>query len=188
TQMSKKAAIYDTKKLTWMNGQYLSSLPIEVIMPDIVPFFLQAGLFDQRWLETHKNYFEHLVDIVRVRVKTLQEVVDASTYFFQEVSDYDEKGVAKHFKPEAIALLEACRAGLAELPVFTLASTEAVYNSIAAEHALALGKVIHPTRLALTGRTVSPGLFDVMLLLGRDKTLTRLEQAIAYIKNLEPHS
>ncbi|MEG0798600.1 MAG: glutamate--tRNA ligase [Acidaminococcaceae bacterium] len=188
TQMSKKAAIYDTKKLTWMNGQYLSSLPIEVIMPDIVPFFLQAGLFDQRWLETHKNYFEHLVDIVRVRVKTLQEVVDASTYFFQEVSAYDEKGVAKHFKPEAITLLEACRAGLAALPVFTLASTEAVYNSIAAEHALALGKVIHPTRLALTGRTVSPGLFDVMLLLGRDKTLTRLEQAIAYIKNLEPHS
>ena len=65
-----------------------------------------------------------------------------------------------------------------------LASTEAAYNKIAADNGLALGKVIHPTRLALTGRTVSPGMFDVMVLLGKERTLARLEKAVEFIKSL----
>ena len=80
-----------------------------------------------------------------------------------------KKGVAKHFKPEAAELLEACIEGIKALPEFNLETTEALYNKIAEEHGLSLGKAIHPTRLALTGRTVSPGLFDVMVLLGREK-------------------
>ena len=67
---------------------------------------------------------------------------------------------------------------------FSLASTEKLYNDIAERTGLALGKVIHPTRLALTGRTVSPGLFDVMLLLGKDKTIKRIKDAIAFINSL----
>ena len=183
-QMSKKAAIYDTKKLTWMNGQYLSELPLEAIVPEAKPFFIKDGLVDEAWLENNEEYFAKLVDTVRVRVKTLQEVADASTYFFKDVEEYDEKGVAKHFKPEAIALLEQCREALAADASFDLASTEAIYNKIAEDNGLALGKVIHPTRLALTGRTVSPGMFDVMVLLGKEKTLVRLAKAIDFIKNM----
>lgn len=183
-QMSKKAAIYDTKKLTWMNGQYLTDLPLAAILPEVKPFFVKAGLVDEAWLEANEAYFAQLIDTVRVRVKTLQEVVDASTYFFHDLEGYDEKGVAKHFKPEAIELLEKCKAALAADEVFDLASTEAIYNKISEENGLALGKVIHPTRLALTGRTVSPGMFDVMVLLGKEKTLARLEAAIDYIKTL----
>ena len=73
---------------------------------------------------------------------------------------------------------------LAEDTTFDLASTEAIYNKIAEESGLALGKVIHPTRLALTGRTVSPGMFDVIVLLGKEKTLERIVKAIEYIKTL----
>lgn len=183
-QMSKKAAVYDTKKLTWMNGQYLSELPLEAILPEVKPFFVKAGLVDEAWLAANEDYFAKLIDTVRVRVKTLQEVVDASTYFFQEVEAYDEKGVAKHFKPEAVELLTKCKEALAADEVFDLATTEAIYNKIAEENGLALGKVIHPTRLALTGRTVSPGMFDVMVLLGKEKTLARLDAAINYIKTM----
>lgn len=182
TKMSKKAAIYDVKKLTWINGQYLSSLPLREIADAAVPFFKKAGLIDDDYLPTHQEYFDHLVDVVRVRVKTLVELADGSAYFFKEVDSYDEKGVAKHFKPENAALLEKCRAALAALPEFNLATTEEVYHKIADESGIAFGKVIHPTRLALTGRTFSPGLFDVMVLLGREKTLARLDQAIAFIK------
>ena len=180
--MSKKAAIYDTKKLTWINGQYLSSLPLEQILPEAEPFFVKSGLVTEDWIKQHEAYFAHLVDVVRVRVKTLQEVVEASDYFFQDVTAYDEKGVAKHFKPEAAELLALCREKLAALPEFNLENTEKVYTEIAEAKGLALGKVIHPTRLALTGRTVSPGLFDVMVILGREKTLARMDKAIAFIK------
>ena len=183
-QMSKKAAVYDVKKLTWMNGQYLSSLPLEEILPEAEPFFVKSGLVTQEWLDNNKEYFAKLVDVVRVRVKTLQEVVDAAEYFFKDVESYDEKGIAKHFKPEAAELLEACIEGIKALPEFNLETTEALYNKIAEEHGLSLGKAIHPTRLALTGRTVSPGLFDVMVLLGREKTLERMEKAVEFIKNM----
>ena len=183
-QMSKKAAIYDTKKLTWMNGQYLSELPLEKILPEAEGFFIKDGLCDAAWIAAHRDYFAKLVDTVRVRVKTLQEVADASTYFFKDVTAYDEKGVAKHFKPEAIALLEKCIAAIEADEVYDLASTEAAYNKIAEENGLSLGKVIHPTRLALTGRTVSPGMFDVMVLLGKERTLDRMHKAIEYIKGL----
>lgn len=183
-QMSKKAAVYDTKKLTWMNGQYLSELPLEKILPEAETFFIKDGLVTKEWLAENKEYFAKLVDTVRVRVKTLQEVADASAYFFKYVEAYDEKGVAKHFKPEAAELLEKCIAALEADEVFDLTSTEAIYNKIAADNGLALGKVIHPTRLALTGRTVSPGMFDVMVLLGKEKTLARMRKAVEYIKSL----
>ena len=183
-QMSKKAAIYDTKKLTWMNGQYLSELPLEKILPEVKAFFIKDGLVTEDWFTNHEEYFAKLVDVVRVRVKTLQEVADASTYFFKDVPEYDAKGVAKHFKPESVAILEQCIAAIEADDVYDLATTEAAYNKIAADNDLSLGKVIHPTRLALTGRTVSPGMFDVMVLLGKEKTLDRLHKAVEYIKSL----
>ena len=147
-------------------------------------FCVRLWQITQEWLDNNKEYFAKLVDVVRVRVKTLQEVVDAAEYFFKDVESYDEKGVAKHFKPEAAELLEACIEGIKALPEFNLETTEALYNKIAEEHGLSLGKAIHPTRLALTGRTVSPGLFDVMVLLGREKTLERMEKAVEFIKNM----
>ena len=183
-KMSKKAAVYDTKKLTWMNGQYLSALPLEAVLPEAKIFFIKSGLVDEAWLEANKDYFARLVDVVRVRVKTLQEVVEAAEYFFKEVESYDEKGVGKHFKPEAAELLTVCINALEALETFDLASTEAAYNKIAEEQGLSLGKVVHPTRLALTGRTVSPGLFDVMVLLGKETTLSRMRKAVQYIKAL----
>lgn len=183
-QMSKKAAIYDTKKLTWMNGQYLSELPLEKILPEVKPFFVKDGYVDEAWFAENEEYFAKLVDTVRVRVKTLQEIADASDYFFKDVVSYDEKGVAKHFKPETVALLEECIAAVEADDVYSLETTEAAYNKIAADNNLALGKVIHPTRLALTGRTVSPGMFDVMVLLGKKKTLARLHKAVEFIKNM----
>lgn len=183
-QMSKKAAIYDTKKLTWMNGQYLSELPLEKILPEAKAFFIKDGLVTEDWFTAHEEYFAKLVDVVRVRVKTLQEVADASTYFFKDITEYDAKGVAKHFKPESVAILEQCIAAIEADDVYDLATTEAAYNKIAADNDLSLGKVIHPTRLALTGRTVSPGMFDVMVLLGKEKTLNRLHKAVEYIKSL----
>lgn len=183
-QMSKKAAIYDTKKLTWMNGQYLSELPLEKIIPEVKPFFVKDGYVDEAWFAENEEYFARLVDTARVRVKTLQEIADASDYFFKDVESYDEKGVAKHFKPEAVDLLEQCIAAVEADSVYSLETTEAAYNKIAADNNLALGKVIHPTRLALTGRTVSPGMFDVMVLLGKEKTLARLHKAVEFIKNM----
>lgn len=182
--MSKKAAIYDTTKLTWMNGQYLSGLPLAMVWQDAKEFMVKSGLVSAEFMANNEEYMKHLFDVVRVRVKTLQEVVDASTYFFQDFAEYDAKGVAKQFKKEIIPVLQSCYDGLKADNEFSLASTEKIYNDIAEKLGLGLGKVIQPSRLALTGRTVSPGMFDVIVLLGKEKTLARLQKAIQYIENM----
>lgn len=182
--MSHKAAIYDTKKLTWLNGHYLNSLPLENIVHEAKPFFIDSGLCTEAWLDQHQEYFSHLIDVVRVRVKTLKEVAEAASYFFKELTAYDPKGVEKQFKAGTEELLKYCREQLAALPEFNLETTEKCYHEIAAAKNISLGKVIQPSRLALTGRTVSPGMFDVMVLLGKEKTLARLDAAAEYVKSL----
>ena len=181
-KMSKKAAVYDTKKLTWMNGQYLASLPIESILPEAKPFFINKGLITSEWIDSNKDYFISILNIVRVRVKTLVELADSCEYFFKDVAKYDEKGVKKHFQEGSIELLETCVDGLKNLKVFNLETTENLYKEIAANTGISFGKVIHPTRLSLTGGTVSPGMFDVMVLLGQEVCIKRLENAIEFIK------
>ena len=183
-KMSHKGAVYDIKKLYWINGQYLQSLPLERIVNDVKPFFVKDGLVTEDWLKDEVNlkYLTHLVEVVRVRVKTLQEIADASTYFFKDFDTFDEKGVRKFFTEEGIALLKKCRDRIAAAPEaeFTEADLEKLYNAIVEEEGIALGKIIQPSRLALSGRTVTPGMFDVMVLLGKEKTLQRMDQAIAF--------
>ena len=161
-----------------MNGQYLSKLPLDELLPHVKPFFLAAGLVDEAWFSANEAYFRQLVDVVRVRVKTLVELTEACRCYFQDIQSYDEKGVKKYFTPDSVEKLKAARAALEELSSFDLASTEAAYQAVAQAHGWKLGDLVHPTRLALTGKTVSPGLFDVMVLLGKERTLKRLEQAI----------
>jgi glutamyl-tRNA synthetase len=69
-KMSKKAAIYDTKKLTWLNGHYLNNLPLADIVKEAEPFFVDSGLVTDAWIKEHQEFFNHLIDVVRVRVKT----------------------------------------------------------------------------------------------------------------------
>ncbi|NSW84146.1 MAG: glutamate--tRNA ligase, partial [Syntrophothermus sp.] len=124
------------------------------------------------------------VGAVRTRVKTLEEVAEASEYFFTDDFSYEEKGVRKYFqKPGVAELLEAAGQRLAQLDSFDLQSVEEAYRSLSAELGVGTGEIIHPTRLALSGRTMGPGLFDIMVILGREKTLQRLARAVAFIKS-----
>lgn len=182
SKVNKKAAIYDTKKLTWMNGQYLTSESLAGIVGQVIPFMIKQGLISAQEAEERHDYVTAVVDAVRERVKTLQEVADASAYFFKDVTVYDEKGVSKHFaKAGRAQLLTLAKETLAGLQEFNLDTTEEAYRNLIERQGIKGGDLIHPTRLALTGRTVSPGLFEIMVLLGKEKCLDRLEKAIRFI-------
>ena len=177
SQVSKKAAVYDVKKLTWMNGQYMSDAPVDAILDEAIGFMLADGLFAAEYAKENRNYLEKLTDILRVRVKTLRELSDAARPFFLDVTDYDEKGKNKYLTETGKEYLSACAERIERLTVFDAVSLEALYSQLAEERSIKLGELVHPSRLALTGRTVSPGLFDVMMLLGREKTIERLRRA-----------
>jgi glutamyl-tRNA synthetase len=183
-RVGKTAAIYDTKKLTWMNGHYLSEAPLDSVVDQAVPFLQQKGLVPDTILPEQYAYITRVVEIVRTRVKTLVEVADASDYFFSDDFAYEEKGVRKHFSmPGVDRLLSAAGRQLETLESYEVQVLEDAYRDLSAELGVSTGEIIHPTRLALSGRTMGPGLFELMAVLGKKRTLQRLDRAVQFIRD-----
>lgn len=184
--VSKKAAIYDTKKLAWINGQYLSAMTPDEAVREALPFLLRQGLVTQEQAAVQQDRIRDIVGAVKSRVKTLAELTEAVEYFFADVTEYDEKGRRKYFsKPETADLLRRGRECLEQVACFDVPHTEEAYRQLIETLELKSGDLIHPTRLALTGRMVSPGLFDVMALLGKKQCLARIDRAIQYVSAAE---
>lgn len=182
SRVSKTAAIYDTQKLFWLNGQYIGQYDLTRLTEYTLPFIYEAGLLTAGEAESQHENILKAIQLVRERVKSLTEIPEALAYFFQEITSYDEKGVTKFFSKEgATDLLQKGRNCLAGITEFTEENIEQAYRALSDELQIKAGQLIHPTRLALTGRTMSPGIFEVMTLLGQEKCLNRLDQAIRYI-------
>jgi glutamyl-tRNA synthetase len=181
--VSRHAAIYDVQKLTWLNSQYLSSVTAARVYELALPFFRAAGLISETINPQDSEYIREVIETVRSRARTLGELADMSSYFFRDDFNYEPKGVRKVFHASGVpALLREGKEALARVEEpFDPANTEAAYRRLIEKLGVSGGALIHPTRLALTGRTVGPGLFDVIALLGKRRTLERLERAAAWI-------
>ncbi len=178
-RVSKNAAVYDTKKLTWINGHYLKTLGLDYITNLSIPFFEAEGI-DIHQLGTEK--MKAVIALVREKVWTLAELVEGSRYFFSEIFNYDPKGVEKYFSMEGLSkLLGEIIEQLNQLTSFHHEAIELVYREYADRTGIKAAQIIHPTRLALTGRTVSPGLFEVMEILGKEECIRRIRKAVEFI-------
>lgn len=183
-RVNKTAAIYDVKKLTWINGHYMRELDLEYITEQTIPFMIKKGIITEEEARDNFDYIKKVVEISRDRAKTLDELADTIAFFFKDVTEYEEKGVKKHFSKEnAAKLLTLGAEALEKLEDFTHDKTEETFRNITADMGLKAAEIIHPTRLAITGRTVGPGLFDIIVLLGREKTVERMRKAAQWISN-----
>jgi len=181
-RVNKTAAIYDVKKLTWINGHYMRELDSGFVTEQTVPFMVKRGIITEQEAEEKFDYIKRIVEISRDRAKTLDELAESIAFFFQDVTEYEEKGVRKHFaKENAAQLLTQGADALEKLEDFTLENTETTFRNITEAMGLKAAELIHPTRLAITGRTVGPGLFDIIVLLGREKTVERMRKAAKWI-------
>jgi glutamyl/glutaminyl-tRNA synthetase len=123
------------------------------------------------------EYVKAALDTVREKVKTFTEVPAFSTFYFRDVTEYDEKGAQKAFVPENREPVEKLKTALKNLSGFDPLAIESTIKSTASELGLKPGKLIHPTRLACTGTAVGPSLYHLMEVLGREKVLERLSAA-----------
>jgi len=181
-RVNKTAAIYDVKKLTWINGHYMRELDSGYVTEQTIPFMIKKGIITQQDAEEKFDYIKQIVEISRDRAKTLDELADSIAFFFKDVTEYEEKGIRKHFTKENAAKLLALGAdALEKLDDFTLDKIDATFRNITDDMGLKAAEIIHPTRLAITGRTVGPGLFDIIALLGREKTAERMRKAVQWI-------
>jgi len=178
--LQKKAAIFDPKKLEWMNGQHLSMIPLEELEPRVTPAIVTARLATEEELVERRDWYLRLLDLLRVRSRTIDDIVRQAGPYFLEDIEYDPPAVAKNWKDpvEASALLRATRETLAQVPDWSPEPLEASLRNLAESRGIAAGKIFQPLRVALTGLTVSPGIFEMLVQMGRDLSLKRIDKAI----------
>lgn len=177
--VQKSAAIYDVKKLAWLNALYLRRLSVDELAQRARPFFEHAGLLEPGAGEA---VLRVACELGQERAQTLRELAEASRYLFEEPDAYDPAGVQKHFgKPEASERLGDVLDHLNTLDPWSHDTIEATFNVLATEAGAPRGEFIHPTRLAVTGRTVGPSLFELLAAVGKERVLARLERARTYI-------
>jgi glutamyl-tRNA synthetase len=182
--LQKKAAIFDPQKLDWMNGQHLSLMPLDEVMPHIYQAFERLGVASRADLEARDEWFRGLVELLRVRARTVDDIANQSTPYFVEDVTYDADAVSKQWRDASASaeILSATRERLAALAVWDTASMEAALRALAEELNISGGKIFQPLRVALTGLTVSIGIFDVLLYVGRERSLARLDNAVRWLK------
>lgn len=184
-RVKKTPAIFDLEKLNWLNSHYIKNSLPERIFGLCLPYLeKEFGSFAKK--EESPEEYKKLVKIIRLfqdRMKTIEEITDLSRYFFKEVEEYDAQGLEKHLKNEnAKAILENLKEKLSNLEKFDKEHIEQAFKDMAEKQGLKLGQIIHPCRLALTGRTVTPGIYDVVEILGKETAQKRLQKAIEHIE------
>ena len=182
----RKASVFDPKKLEWMNGQHLSRVPLADLEPRVSPLIVAAGLATAEELVAKRDWWLKLLDLLRVRARLLDEIVKQAVPYFRDEIEYDADAVAKQWKePAAVReTLASTRERLATLDAWEPAPMEEALRALAEAKGIAGGKIFQPLRVALTGLTVSPGIFDVMVALGRERTLARIARAEARLATM----
>jgi glutamyl-tRNA synthetase len=180
--LQKKAAIFDTKKLEWMNGQHLSLMPAAELEPMVSPDLESAGLATAADLTARHEWYLQLIDLLKVRARTVHDIVRQAAPYFRDEIEYDPDAVAKQWKDASATaqLLTKMRERLSALASWTPDAMEEALRALAEEMGISGGKLFQPLRVALTGMSVSPGIFEVLLAMGRERALQRLDAAIRY--------
>jgi glutamyl-tRNA synthetase len=174
-----KAAVFDETKLEWMNGHYLQQRSEESLLPEVT-----AGW--QKILQpppalADEAYAKKVIALFRERSKKIIEIAEQSVYFFRDPDAYDPQAARKYFKSETLTILELLIEKLAVLQPFRAEALDGLYRQVAEGLGLPAGKLIHPTRLAVSGVSFGPGLFEMLELLGRETVIRRLQAAGKWI-------
>jgi glutamyl-tRNA synthetase len=174
-------AVFNTEKLDWMNGQYIARMPVEALAAAVHPFFAEAGLAVHP-VVTDGPRFHRLLELLRPRAKRLTDFVDQAGPLLADTVEYEPEAVAKHLStPELAGHVGALAEALRQVVPFDEPHVEAAVRGTAAARSIKAAALIHATRVAVTGRTSSPGLFEVLVLLDRDRTLARLDALLAFL-------
>lgn len=184
-KLLKKASVFDTTKLEWMNGQHLTLLSSVEIEPRVTPAIVSAGLATADELAARRDWYLLLLDQLKVRSRTIDDIVRQATPFLKTDIDYDPDAEAKPWKdrPATAELLRSEGEALSAVSQWEPAALEECLRALGEARGLSGGKVFQPLRVALTGLAVSPGIFEVLVLLGRERSLARIDAAVKRLES-----
>ncbi len=175
--VGKAPSIFNAEKLLWLNHHYIQQADPGRLAELVLDLLKKDGTITAD-KEPDLEWFKKLVKILTERSHTLAEMKTAALPFIVDEITMDEKAKAKHLTPDVAPLLSQVSERLKAVEPFTHEEVEKVFNAMVAEKGLKLGKLAQPVRVALTGGTVSPGIFEVIEVMGKEKTIQRIESAI----------
>jgi glutamyl-tRNA synthetase len=179
--VGKAAAVFNPEKLLWLNGQYVMNTSSDRLAELVMSFLVQEKVIgesegvDAVWLAK-------AIDTLKERAKTLVELARSLRYYIAGDIEYNEKAQAKFLNDRSLPYLVELRESLAGLSDFSHAELESIFRAITEKHGIKLGNLAQPVRVAMTGGTESPGIFEVLEIVGKEKTLARLDKAIRTIE------
>lgn len=179
--ISKKEAVFDETKLIWMNSNYIREISDEHLLNHLESY-IQIKNYSYKKL--NKKYLKNVIKLMKNRAKVLSDFIESANYFYEDPQKYDQKGVNKYLKKaDTLINIKEFTRQLVKISEYNEESIENLLRSFAENKNISAAHIIHPVRLALTGQTASPGLFEVMDILGKRTVLRRLNIFISKAEN-----
>lgn len=178
------AAVFDSEKLDWFNTQYLAQLTPDDLVRYVKPLIQAAGMWTDEYDGERRDWLQRVLRLVLPRVRRLPDFVDQASPFFAAAVDYDPEAIHKHLTTADLdEHIETLIVALeADTSPFDEASIERVLRGVADTRGIKAAALIHAARIAATGKAVSPGIFEVLALMGKQVTLSRLRNLVRYLR------
>ena len=179
--INKKSAVFDTAKLEWMNGQYLARMTAEELEPLVrEQMKADASKVSGEWLR-------ELIELLKIRSRTITNLAEQADPYLEDPVEYEPESVQKQWKnaAEAADRITKVRDNLPKDSDWNHDELEKSLRQLAEREGVGAGKLIHPLRVAVVGNSASPGIFDVLQLLGRERTIRRIDDALAHLSQMK---
>jgi len=177
THIGRSAGIFNLEKLQAINADHIQAAAPSDLVDPLKPFLKERGIE----IETG-NYATNVIETLQPRSKTLADMADAAMFYYLDDIEFEEKAARKFLKSAALDPLQLLAAKLKATTEYSQENLEDVFKSVMDETGLKLGKIAQPVRVALTGKTASPGIFEIIAILGPERVVPRLDKAIHFIE------
>ncbi|NPA15751.1 MAG: glutamate--tRNA ligase, partial [Deferribacteres bacterium] len=182
--VGRSPAVFNPDKLLWLNHHYIKTYPVDRLAELLKEFLVKEGIMEDA-SSIDDDWLKEVVVAFRERSKTLKEMAHSCAFLFKAPEEYDPRGVKKFFKKEVADYLDAVASELERLDEFTPEGIEEAFKKVLDELGIKLKAVAQPVRIAITGRTVSPGLHEIIYLVGKEESVRRIRKAADYIRKME---
>ena len=172
-KINKAGAAFSIEKLQWINSQYIKEMDNAQLVDDLRPFVTAKYPTAQ----IQEKDFEHMVQLYKGRMNTLLDFLDWTDFIFNDQVRFEDEVKAKHLSQDMRKEFDLLAGRLSGISDFNVKTAEEAFRGLVAELGIEAGSLVHPVRVALTGKAVGPGLFDTMVVLGQERTVRRLREA-----------
>jgi len=175
------------EKLNWFNSEYLKKMSIDQLTGLLLPYLKEANYITEEELSPEKlEWLKEIVNLMHGRFRNFSQFMEFTDYFFTDKIDIEPKAFQTVLNKDGVTeILTALKEKLLTVEYWDESNLETVVRSVASSLQIKAGKIIHPTRVSLTGKKIGPGLFELMVFLGKEKNIQRLEDALEKIKEVK---